>query len=138
MRMTSLALALCAGLAACAAPSTLPEAAATGPDPALPAPDARLIPTVNIAPATGWPADAAPTPANGLAVTRFAEGLQHPRWLHVLPNGDVLVAETNSPPREGGGFTGWVMNLLIGAAGAGEASANRVTSRSPTHFVADT
>ena len=129
MRMTSLALALCAGLAACAAPSTLPEAAATGPDPALPAPDARLIPTVNIAPATGWPADAAPTPANGLAVTRFADGLQHPRWLHVLPNGDVLVAESNAPAGKSGvrGLRGAAMGVVMKRAGAAVPSADRIS-----------
>ena len=69
-----------------------------GPDPALPPPEETLIPTVNIAPATGWPAGATPTRGRGPAVNAFADGLDHPRWLYVLPNGDVLVAETNAPP----------------------------------------
>ncbi|MCA1714701.1 MAG: sorbosone dehydrogenase family protein, partial [Gammaproteobacteria bacterium] len=65
-----------------------------GPDPALPEPNKTLIPTVNIAPAKGWSAGVTPTAARGFAVNAFASGLDHPRWLYVLPNGDVLVAET--------------------------------------------
>ena len=97
--------------------------------PALPAPQQRLFPTVKVAPVTGWAPNAAPTPAQGLRVTRFAEGLAHPRWLYVLPNGDVLVAETNGPPGKGGvkGLKGWIMALLMKKAGAGEASADRIS-----------
>jgi glucose/arabinose dehydrogenase len=69
----------------------------TGPQPVLPAPSKRLIPTINIADAKGWPAGAKPIPASGLAVNAYTSGLDHPRWLYVLPNGDVLVAETNAP-----------------------------------------
>src|SRR5262245_41222769 len=68
-----------------------------GANPELPAPDKSLIPTVHIADAKPWQLDEAPTPARGLAVARFACQLDHPRWLYVLPNGDVLVAETNGP-----------------------------------------
>ena len=94
----------------------------------LPEPRPERIPTVQVAKAVGWPAGAAPTPAGGLAVTRLAEGLDHPRWLHVLPNGDVLVAESNAPPREdGGGLRAWAMKLLMERAGAGTPSANRIT-----------
>ena len=57
------------------------------------------MPTVNIAPAKGWPIGATPTAAPGLAVNAYASGLDHPRWLYVLPNGDVLVAESNAPPK---------------------------------------
>ena len=70
-----------------------------GPDPVLPEPRHRSIPTVNVATATGWPAGAMPVAADGLVVRRYAQGLDHPRWLYVLPNGDVLVAETNAPPK---------------------------------------
>jgi glucose/arabinose dehydrogenase len=99
-----------------------------GPDPDLPPPSRSLIPTVNIAPAKGWPANGAPTPATGLTVTRFADQLQHPRWLYVLPNGDVLVAETNGPPRpeDHRGIRGWVMQLVMHRAGAGVPSPNRI------------
>jgi glucose/arabinose dehydrogenase len=96
----------------------------------LPAPRrAGLIPTVKIAPAKGWPAGAAPLPAPGLAVTAFATGLVHPRWLYILPNGDVLVAESNAPPKPKGGFSlrGWVMGLVMKKAGAGVPSPNRIS-----------
>ena len=93
---------LCAGatillLAACGDKSTLPQGADIGPEPQLKEPAKTLIPTVHIAKATGWPAGVTPTAAAGLAVNAFATGLDHPRWLHVLPNGDVLVAESNAP-----------------------------------------
>ena len=85
-------------LAACDGVAKLPISAGIGPHPTLPPPEHTLIPTVHIAPAKGWPAGAKPVAAKGTVVTRFAEGLDHPRWVYVLPNGDVLVAETNAPP----------------------------------------
>ena len=85
-------------LAACGEVATLPVSAGIGPRPTLPAPQPTLIPTVNIAPAKGWAPGASPRSAPGTRVTAFASGLDHPRWLLVLPNGDVLVAETNAPP----------------------------------------
>ena len=122
-------LASAALIAGCAEPASLPVAAGTGPSPTLPEPASSLIPTVNIAPAIGWPDNAAPQAAAGLAVGPFAEGLDHPRWLAVLPNGDVLVAETNAPPKpeDGNGIKGWVMKLVMKRAGAGVPSANRIT-----------
>ena len=99
-----------------------------GPDPRLPAPEHNLVPTVDIAPAEGWTDGATPKAATGLAVNAFATGLDHPRWLHVLPNGDVLVAETNAPPKEKrGGLKGWVMGLVMARAGAAVPSADRIT-----------
>lgn len=97
--------------------------------PTLPAPEHALIPTANIAPVVGWPADAGPQPAQGTRVVAFARGLDHPRWLYVLPNGDVLVAETNAPakPDDGNGLKGWIMGLVMKRAGATVASANRIT-----------
>ncbi len=116
-------------LAACGDAAKLPEEASMGPDPTIPAPDSSLIPTVHIALAKGWPAGMKPTATAGLAVAAFAEGLDHPRWLYVLPNGDVLVAETNAPPRpeEGKGLKGWIMQFVQKRAGAGVPSANRIT-----------
>ena len=116
-------------LAGCGDSANLPEQAAIGPNPPLPEPNKTLIPTVNIAVAKGWPSGQKPTPASGLAVAAFAEGLDHPRWLYVLPNGDVLVAETNAPerPEEGKGIKGWVMKAVQKRAGAGVPSANRIT-----------
>ena len=105
-----------------------PETATVGPNPTLPEPVTTLIPTVDIAPAKGWPDGVKPTPASGLAVTAFGKGLDHPRWLFVLPNGDVLVAETNAPKREErSGLKTFVMNQVMKRAGAGVPSANRLT-----------
>lgn len=115
-------------LAACGESAKIPEEAAVGPNPTLPEPVSSLIPTVDIAPAKGWPDGATPTPANGLAVTAFATGLDHPRWLLVLPNGDVLVAETNAPKREERtGLKTFVMNQVMKRAGAATPSANRIS-----------
>jgi glucose/arabinose dehydrogenase len=86
-------------LSACGDAAKLPDQAGIGPNPTIPPPNSTLIPTVNIAVAKGWPEGTQPTPASDLAVNAFATGLDHPRWLYVLPNGDVLVAETNGPPR---------------------------------------
>lgn len=105
----------------------LPAEAVMGPMPKLSAPREQWFPTIGIAQVVGWPAGGKPKPAAGLQVQAFADKLDHPRWLYRLPNGDVLVAETNSPPREGGGIQGWVMGLLLGQAGAGVPSANRIT-----------
>ena len=124
-----LAIALAGGLAACGDTSSLQVSDGTGPSPKLPEPDKTLIPTVNIAPAIGWPEGAKPVAAAGTQVAAFAENLDHPRWLYVLPNGDVLVAETNAPPKpdDGTGIRGWVMKKVMGRAGAGVPSPNRIT-----------
>jgi glucose/arabinose dehydrogenase len=126
---TVLAAVAVLGLAACGETARLPETAGIGPSPQLPPPNKTLIPTVHIAPAKGWPAGAAPTPAAGTSVSAFASGLDHPRWLYVLPNGDVLVAETNAPPKpeDGKGIKGWIMKKVMKKAGAGVPSANRIT-----------
>ncbi|AWB08857.1 sorbosone dehydrogenase (plasmid) [Azospirillum humicireducens] len=117
-------------LGGCGEQATLPVSAGTGPNPTLPEPKSTLIPTVNIADAIGWPQGAQPAAAQqGLNVTAFASGLDHPRWMLALPNGDVLVAETNAPPKpeDGTGIKGWVMGLVMGKAGAKTPSANRIT-----------
>ena len=119
-----------AALSACGEVATLPVEAGMGPQPQLPAPNTTLIPTVNTARAVGWPAGAHPVPASGLAVTAYASGLDHPRWLYVLPNGDVLVAETNAPPKPeeaSGGIKEWATGLAMKRAGAKTVSANRIT-----------
>src|SRR6185503_13564961 len=94
-----LVVLVAAGIGGCGEFARLSIAQGTGPNPTLPTPVTTLVPTVNVAKATGWPSGGKPIAAEGLVVTRFAEGLDHPRWLYVLPNGDVLVAETNAPPR---------------------------------------
>jgi glucose/arabinose dehydrogenase len=107
----------------------LAEAASIGPSPAIPEPTRTLVPTIDIATAKGWPEGSKPTAASGLAVTAFATGLDHPRWLYVLPNGDVLVAETNGPnrPEDGKGIKGFAYKTVQKWAGAGVASPNRIT-----------
>jgi len=116
-------------LSGCGETAHLPVTAGMGTSPTLPAPTQTLIPTVHVAKATGWPADGAPVPVAGTVVKRFAEGLDHPRWLYVLPNGDVLVAESNAPPRpeDGTGVKGWFMKLFMRSAGATTPSADRIT-----------
>ncbi|MDP9108995.1 MAG: sorbosone dehydrogenase family protein [Pseudomonadota bacterium] len=122
-----LALAL-VGAVAGAAAQNLPDPG-IGPAPVLPAPEKTLIPTVHIAPARGWPRGSTPVPAASLAVSAYAAGLDHPRWLYVLPNGDVLVAETNAPPKpdDGKGIKGFAMGKVMAVAGAAVPSANRIT-----------
>jgi glucose/arabinose dehydrogenase len=117
------------GLAGSPAGSAAGGARSIGPAPALPPPERQVFPTVYVAPAVGWPAGAAPVPAPGLRVTAFATGLDHPRSLLVLPNGDVLVAETKAPPRpaDAEGLRGWLMKRVSQRAGAAGPSANRIT-----------
>ena len=116
-------------IAACAMEAArLPFSAGVGPDPTLPPPVRTTLPTVKIAEAKGWPKDVRPSAIAGTAVTAFAGGLVHPRWVYVLPNGDVLVAETNAPerPEEGKGVKAQVMKMVMKRAGAGVPSPNRI------------
>lgn len=127
-----LALAL-AGSMALAQPAT--SGPGLGPNPQLPAPEkSGLVPTFNIAPAQGWPQGTQPQAPAGFKVTALARGLDHPRWVYTLPNGDVLVAESNKPPPAEGaknvhsdGLRGLAMGLVMKRAGAGTPSANRIT-----------
>lgn len=97
-----------------------------GPTPTLPKPVETLIPTVNIAPAIGWQNGRTPTPASGLKVQRFATDLQHPRWLLTLPNGDILVAQSNAPAKDSTGLKQWIAGKVMDKAGAGVSSPNRI------------
>tara|TARA_R110002051_G_scaffold68662_3_gene123833 strand:- start:4385 stop:5698 length:1314 start_codon:yes stop_codon:yes gene_type:complete len=121
-------IALAAG--GCADHARVPEAERFGPNPTLPAPRSPLLPTVNIAPATGWPTGQTPVAASGLQVTAFATDLDHPRWLYRLPNGDILVAESNAPARmaqRSRGLRDWIQGLVMKRAGARAPSADRIT-----------
>ena len=124
-------LPLLIAIAGCETESKLPESVGFGANPQLPEARVQRIPTVRIATAVGWPEGRTPLAAQGLAVNAFAAGLDHPRWLYELPNGDVLVAETNAPPRpeasDNGGVRGWFARRIMGKAGAGVPSANRIT-----------
>jgi glucose/arabinose dehydrogenase len=123
------AAALTVSLSACAGQAALPTAAGFGPDPQLPEPVHSLLPTMKIAPAKGWTDGSMPTPAPGLRVQPFATGLDHPRWLYRLPNGDILVAEADAPPKpdhKSGGIKGWISGKFMAKAGAGVPSPNRI------------
>ncbi|MBL6853370.1 MAG: sorbosone dehydrogenase family protein [Alphaproteobacteria bacterium] len=108
--------------------ATLPQEAGYGANPTLPAPHPTFIPTINFAGTAPWTSGAMPKPAEGLKVEAFATQLDHPRWLYVLPNGDVLVAETNSPPHpdDEKGFRGFVAGVIMGSAGAKSTSPNKI------------
>lgn len=128
IRPSAAALAALLLLAACNGKAELPAEATYGAQPKLTAPDPNgPIPTLNPAKAVGWPAGGAPTASAGFTVTRFVEGLDHPRNLFTLPSGDVLVVESNSPPREKKGLTDWVAGWMMKRAGAATPSANRIT-----------
>lgn len=124
-------LVIVVALAACGDTSKLPLAQGIGPAPELPPPVRSPIPTVHVAEATGWPVGTAPVPAAGLRVQAFATGLDHPRWLLALPNGDVLVAETAAPPPPPGyedkGLKAAFMKMFMKKAGSAVPSANRIT-----------
>jgi glucose/arabinose dehydrogenase len=115
--------------AGCGSPTTVPETHGMGPHPTLPQPDKSVVPVINVVEAIGWPEGGAPTATGGTTVAGFARGLDHPRWLHVLPNGDVLVAETNAPPRpeDNKGVKGYFFTRYQKKAGGAVPSANRIT-----------
>ena len=118
-------------LSACGDISRVPIDKGIGPNPELPEPVTSMLPTIKVAKAEPWPEGQMPTAAAGTTVQRFAGELDHPRWLHVLPNGDVLVAESNAPERplrkELQGVRGWVQGKVMARAGAATPSANRIT-----------
>jgi glucose/arabinose dehydrogenase len=113
---------------ACGEVASLPISAGIGANPTLPSPNKTMIPTINIAPAIGWPSNVIPKAATGTQVKVFEAGLDHPRWLYVLPNGDVLVAETNGPKKQSIGFSvrGWISSFMMKRAGVATPSTNRI------------
>ena len=131
--LTALASAVALAQTAPAAPAAPAGSAAYpvgfGPNPVLPKPDKSLIPTVNVAPVDRWTAQETPRPPAGFTVTAYARDLDHPRWIYTLPNGDVLVAETNAPPKpdDSKGIKGKIMQHQMKKAGAVTPSANRIT-----------
>ena len=129
IRVLSALAAGVVGLCGCAGSSGLSETTTAGPSPTLVAPDRSPIPSVNVVEAIGWDGAETPAPAEGLAIAAFARALDHPRWLYVLPNGDVLVAETNAPPRpdDNAGVRGWFFTRFQKKAGGAVPSANRIS-----------
>jgi glucose/arabinose dehydrogenase len=132
MRRSLFAVASLATLAllACTAPGAPDPFVGFGPNPPLPAPRTSLLPTVGVPDVVGWPAGAAPTAPPGFTVSRFAEGLDHPRWLLVLPNGDVLAAESASEPskadKTNAGIRGYFQKMLMKRVGSAKPSPNRI------------
>lgn len=128
-RPALLAVPMVLVLGACTQGASLPTDQGFGPNPVLPEAKKQDIPVVKIAKVTGWAKGEVPAAAEGLKVGALAEGLDHPRWIYVLPNGDVLVAESNSPERPKGetGFKDWIANIIMSSAGAVTKSANRIT-----------
>ncbi len=128
MRPAAIAL-FCFVLDACGGPARLPLEAGIGPRPQLPAPENALIPAVKVSKAVGWPGGLTPAAAPGLKVNAYASGLDHPRWIYTLPNGDVLVAETSGPGTDPGppGLKGVFFKMFQKKAGGAVPSANRIT-----------
>jgi glucose/arabinose dehydrogenase len=126
MRIAFVPVAL--AILALSLPATAEEQPGVGPSPKLPEPQHSLFPTIHVAPVTGWPDGGKPTAGEGLSVTAFASGLEHPRWLYALPTGDILVAETNAPPKpeDGQGIKGWFMKFFMRRATGTSKSANRI------------
>jgi len=124
--MSALAVAL--SVVSCGTPARVPVSAEMGPHPLIPTPSTSLIPVMKVVKAEGWPGDETPIAADGLTVRAFARGLNHPRWLYVLPNGDVLVAETNAPkrPDDNRGAKGFFFKLFQAQAGGAVPSSNRI------------
>ncbi len=122
-----LLVAMLALVAACAPPSHEPQHKLVGKQPILPAPDTNLVPTLNFSKASGWPEGVSPHAPAGFTVTRFASGLDHPRWLYQLPNGDVLVAEATTVRPRAKTFMNWFSTWLQSGTGADGVSANRIT-----------
>ena len=117
-------------VAACGNPKALPEAEGFGANPSLPEARQQKIPLVKIAPAVGWPEGETPVAAQGLKVQAFARDLAHPRWVYELPNGDILVAESDAPPKpedKKGGLKSWIQGLVMKRAGSQTPSADRIT-----------
>ena len=116
-------------LVACGATARFPVTTGIGPNPTLPPPSTSPIPLVKVATAKGWAPGEKPIGASGTVVSAFAADLEHPRWLYVLPNGDVLVAETNAParPDDNKGLKGWFFKRYQTKAGGAVPSANRIT-----------
>jgi glucose/arabinose dehydrogenase len=127
-RRVALFASLACGSVACSEAALLPVSAGYGPNPELPAPVSSLIPTTRVARAIGWPTGVTPIGTPGTTVNAFAQGLQHPRFLYTLPNGDVLAVETNAPPKpdDARGIKGWFFRYFQKRGGGAAASANRI------------
>ncbi len=98
----------------------------TGPHPKITAPKLELLPSIHIANIVHWQGDAKPIAAPGLSVKAFATGLDHPRWLLGLPNGDVLVSESNSPAHPTTGIKDWITKWMLSTGQGADHSPNKI------------
>ena len=127
MRPQTMAICFAAlSLSACGRPGSSDPLVGFGPNPSLPAPQKSLLPQVATAKVARWTVDEAPTAPAGFAVTRFAAGLDHPRWLYVLPNGDVLAAESASEPTKPKNLKDRIAQMIQRHAGALQKSPNQI------------
>ncbi|MFM1983543.1 MAG: hypothetical protein RJB22_2262 [Pseudomonadota bacterium] len=107
--------------------STVDIAKLYGPTPVLTEIQQEAFPSVVIAKVVGWQGAAKPVAATGLTVQEFARDLDHPRWMTLLPNGDVLVAESTQPSRPTQGIGDWIARKIMKSANGSDVSANRIT-----------
>jgi len=129
-RACAMILFLAAGLSSCQSIVTDEKTRdyGWGLNPLLKAPKPQKIPTLAPAKAIGWPEGQSPVAAPGLKVNAFAQGLDHPRWLYELPNGDILVAETDAPEASAeGGLLAWFAKRVMRYSGSGFPSPDRIS-----------
>ncbi|CAN5885675.1 sorbosone dehydrogenase family protein [soil metagenome] len=99
-----------------------------GSEPVLPAAKNFLVPPMQVPDGVGWQGDAHPSVASGLKIEKIARGLQHPRQLMTLPNGDVLVVESNSPGTEAVTTPKQLIaGIVKNQSGKGAKGGNRIT-----------
>jgi len=99
-----------------------------GKNPILPEPSTSFIPTVNIAKASQWPDGVMPHVNDNFLINVYSKELIHPRWLYVLPNGDVLVAQSNKQPsKKNKGLKDVISEHFMKQAGAGQESPDKIT-----------
>jgi glucose/arabinose dehydrogenase len=98
-----------------------------GPNPVLPEPHQYLIPPMSVPQAVGWKPGETPTVSAGLRVQTMATGLLHPRIVYPLPNGDILVVESNGPGTKPFRPKDYIQGKVKARAGAGDKGGNRIT-----------
>ncbi|GHG30657.1 PQQ-dependent sugar dehydrogenase [Paracoccus aerius] len=127
MELIAKATALVGGTVARLRRMGTPAHQALGPRPQIPDAKAQGIMTLKMPVARGWKDGHVPTCAAGLRVNAFASGLDHPRWIEVLPNGDVLVAESKEQPGPPKTLMDHAAQATMRRAKAIGVSANRVS-----------
>lgn len=120
--------AMAVALGGCGEHAVVDAQQQTGREPVLPAAKNFLVPPMQVPDGVGWQGDAHPTVASGLKIEKIAGGLQHPRQLMTLPNGDVLVVESNGPGTEAVTTPKQLLaGLVKNRSGKGAKGGNRIT-----------